>query len=69
LKAANDNIATDILKGADEIAAFLGEDRRAVFYAISKGRLPCFRVGQNIRARKTTLLAWIAQQEQTTRAA
>lgn len=63
MEAANDNIANDVLKGADEIAAFLGEDRRAVFYAIGKGRLPHFRVGQNIRARKTTLLAWIAQQE------
>lgn len=60
---ANDNIATDLLKGADEIAAFLGEDARAVYFAISKGRIPHFRVGQNIRARKSTLLTWIAQQE------
>lgn len=69
LEAANDNIANDILKGADEIAAFLGEDTRAVFYAISRGRLPHFRVGQNIRARKSTLLAWIANQELAARAA
>ncbi len=60
----NDNLASDILKGADEIAAFLGEETRAVFYAIQKGRLPHFRVGQNIRARKSTLLAWISSQEQ-----
>lgn len=59
----NDNIASDILKGADEIADFLGEDRRSVFYKISKGSIPHFRVGQAIRARKSTLLAWIAKQE------
>lgn len=69
MKAANDNIAGDILKGAEEIAAFLGEDARAIFYAISKGRLPHFRVGQNIRARKSSLLAWISEQEQAARAA
>lgn len=65
---ANDNVSADILKGAEEIAAFLGEETRAVFYAIQKGRLPHFRVGQNIRARKSTLLAWIGEQEKTARA-
>ncbi|MBZ7920535.1 helix-turn-helix domain-containing protein [Ensifer adhaerens] len=65
MKAANDNLASDILKGAEEIAEFLGEEVRAVFYAVRKGRLPHFRVGQNIRARKSTLLAWIAEQERT----
>ncbi|MDX3976711.1 helix-turn-helix domain-containing protein [Shinella sp.] len=65
---ANDNIAADILKGADEIAEFLGEDVRAIFYAIGKGRIPHFRVGQNIRARKSTLTAWIAGQESGARA-
>lgn len=66
---ANDNIAADILKGADEIADYLGEDVRAIFYAIKKGRIPHFRVGQNIRARKSTLTAWIAAQESAARAA
>lgn len=66
---ANDNIAADILKGADEIADYLGEDVRAIFYAIKKGRIPHFRVGQNIRARKSTLTAWIAQQESAAEAA
>jgi len=59
----NDNIAADILRGADEIAAFLGEDKRAVFYQIAKGGLPHFRIGQNIRARKSSLIEWIAAQE------
>ncbi|WP_334154360.1 helix-turn-helix domain-containing protein [Agrobacterium pusense] len=59
----NDNIASDVLKGAEEIADFLGEDSRSVFYKISKGSIPHFRVGNAIRARKSTLLAWIAKQE------
>jgi excisionase family DNA binding protein len=64
--ADNDNsISADLLKGADEIAAFLGEDRRAVYFALSKGRIPHFRIGQNIRARKSTLLAWMSEQERT----
>lgn len=59
----NDNLADDVLKGAAEIATFLGEDRRAIFYAISKGRLPVYRIGESIRARKSALRAWVAEQE------
>jgi excisionase family DNA binding protein len=59
----NDNLADDVLKGAAEIADFLGEDRRSVFYMISKNRLPHYRLGESIRARKSTLRAWVAEQE------
>lgn len=67
-EAANDNLADDVLKGAEAIALFLGEDPRAVFYAISRGRIPHYRVGNNIRARRSTLSTWIAGQEQAARA-
>lgn len=63
MEAANDNLADDVLKGADEIATFIGEGRRAVYHAIKKGTIPTYRIGENIRARKSTLLAWIASQE------
>ena len=63
MDAANDNLANDLLKGADEIAEWSGIDRRAIYYAISKGRLPTFRLGSNVFARKSTLTAWIAKQE------
>ena len=69
MEAANDNLVDDVLKGAEAIALFLGEDSRAIFYAISKGRIPHYRVGNNIRARKSTLSAWIAGQEQLARSA
>lgn len=63
MEAANDNLAADLLKGADEISEFIGIDRRSTYYAISKKRLPTFRIGASIFARKSTLLAWVADQE------
>jgi len=58
-----DSVADDILKGADDIAAYLGMDRRAIYYAISKGRLPTFRIGTGVFARKSTLIEWIVKME------
>ena len=64
MEHSNDNdLADDVLKGAAAISAFLGEDERAVYYAISKGRIPHYRIGESIRARKSTLRAWVAEQE------
>ncbi len=57
------NIADDLLKGANEIATFTGIDRRSVYYAIQKGRLPTFRIGSGVYARRSTLTSWIADQE------
>jgi excisionase family DNA binding protein len=64
MQADNDNISTDILKGASEIAKFLGLSRRAIYHAVDTGVLPTFRIGSNVFARRSTLLAWIASQEQ-----
>ena len=58
-----DNIATDILKGASEIAEFLGFDRRSVYHAAANDNLPHFKMGSTVCARKSTLLAWIEEQE------
>ena len=66
MQHANDNsLAADILKGADEIADFLGMDRRAIYFAVSKGRLPTFRIGSGVFARKSTLIAWISERERS----
>lgn len=65
----NDNsIAADLLKGADAIADFLGMDRRAIYFAVSRNRLPTFRIGSGVFARKSTLLGWIAEQERAAQA-
>ena len=67
----NDNtpLAADILRGADEIADFIGLPRRKLYHAVSRGSLPTFRIGATICARRSTLLAWITGQEQAPRAA
>lgn len=60
------SIAGDILYGADEIAAFLygsKDDRRTVYHLARTKRIPHFRVGMSICARKSVLLAWIAGEE------
>lgn len=62
----NDTLAADILRGADDIAAFTGLERSAVYYAIRKGCLPIFRIGGGVFARKSTLLAWVSAQESRT---
>jgi len=59
-------LAADILRGADKIAEFLFGDpgeRRKIYYLAEKCRLPVFRFGAVLCARKSTLLEWIAEQE------
>ncbi|WP_322884112.1 excisionase family DNA-binding protein [Sinorhizobium medicae] len=64
MKAANDNLAPDMLRGADAIAQYMGLPRRSVYHAISKGHLPHFRIGETVCARKSTLTTWISEQEE-----
>lgn len=59
----------DMLRGASAIADFLGFPRRTVYHAAAKGHLPTFRIGDLVCARKSTLTAWIAKQEQSGRVA
>ncbi|MGJ0505760.1 MAG: DNA-binding protein [Methylocystis sp.] len=64
--AQENNIAGDVLDGADEIAVFLFGDpkkRRRVYHLIERGELPVFRLGAGIHARKSVLLAFIAERE------
>jgi hypothetical protein len=66
-RAAASSLAGDILHGADGIAEFLYGDsklRRKVYNLVETERLPHFRLGAAICARKSVLLAWIEQQEQ-----
>ena len=61
-------LAEDLLRGADAIAIFVFGDvkqRRKVYYYASeaKVRMPTFRMGNVICARKSRLLDWIEQQE------
>lgn len=61
-------LAEDLLHGAEAIAVFVFGDarhRRKVYYYASdaKVRMPVFRIGNVICARKSTLRNWIATQE------
>jgi hypothetical protein len=65
------DLSGDLLEGAFAIARFVfGEEsakaRRKVYYMCDQkrgDRLPAFRVGSQIFARKSTLLRWIAERE------
>jgi len=59
-------LADDLLHGADEIATFIfGErgSRRKVYYLAECARLPVFRLGTMLCARRSVLMNWIAGQE------
>ena len=61
----------DLLRGASAIAFFLLNDsgqRRVVYHLFEKKRLPAFRLGKRIYARKSTLSAWIEALEAETNA-
>ncbi len=69
-RRAAESLANDVLRGAGQIATFLFGDvaaRRRVYDLADSGALPVFRLGTTICARRSTLLAWIADQERATR--
>jgi hypothetical protein len=65
-----DGLSADLLEGAEAIAEFMfgdGSKRRKVYHLASNekaaNKLPVFRLGSLICARKSTLMEWIAVQE------
>lgn len=69
IQSAPDGIelANDLLIGAYAIAEFLFGDRnkrRKVFHLAETSRLPVFRLGSRLCARRSVLMAWVAEQEQ-----
>jgi hypothetical protein len=66
MSGAEDGLAADILRGADELAQFLfgnKNERRKVYHLAATSNLPVFKLGSMICARKSILLKWIAEQE------
>jgi hypothetical protein len=56
----------DLMIGAAPIAEFLfGHPRkvRKIYYLSQHSRMPLFRIGSRLCARKSVLLVWIEQQE------
>ena len=58
-----DNLSDDLLQGADEIAAFIGCNRRRAFYLAERGLVPIIRIGKRLTARKSTIRRYIADLE------
>jgi len=60
-------LADDLLRGADAIAEFIfgkgTNSRRKVYYLAECTRIPVFRLGSVLCARRSVLLNWIAAQE------
>lgn len=64
------DLADDLLHGADEIAEFIfgrRGSRRKIYYLAECARLPVFRLGTMLCARRTVLLRWIADMESRAR--
>lgn len=67
MKSQTDDLATDLLTGAAEIAIFLFGDakhKRRVYHLVEKGGLPVVRLGNIITARRSTLRRFWDGQEQ-----
>ena len=65
--ASTPSFSTDLLRGADKIAEFLfgnPSERRKVYHLAETSRLPVFRLGAVLCARRSVLLEWVAHQEQ-----
>ncbi len=58
--------ANDLLRGAEQIAEFMFGDaafRRRVYYLAATSKLPVFKLGSMVCARKSVLLKWVEEQE------
>jgi hypothetical protein len=59
--AVDFSLADDLLKGADAIGAFLGANRRRVFYLLELGLIPCGKEGNVWICSKSALRAQYAK--------
>jgi hypothetical protein len=53
-----------LLYGAEAIAAFLGIEVKQARHRIDEGKIPTFKIGATVCARRRTLKAWLASLEQ-----
>ena len=61
------DLADDLLEGADAIATFMGWNRRRVYYAAERKLIPIFHMGDHLAARKSTLRRHVENLEQVQR--
>lgn len=56
-------IQGEMLYGTKAIAEFLGIRPRQALHLMEQGRLPHFHIGRVLCANRSTLRAWLAEQE------
>ncbi|MBV9521116.1 MAG: helix-turn-helix domain-containing protein [Hyphomicrobiales bacterium] len=56
-------VTGDLLYGVRAIAAHLGLRDRQALHLVESGKLPHFRLGKKICARRSSLAAWIVEHE------
>jgi excisionase family DNA binding protein len=49
------NPLPDLLYGCEKIAAYLGVTRRTAYHLIESGKVPAFRIGRTVCARRGTM--------------
>ncbi|MCW6513106.1 hypothetical protein [Lichenifustis flavocetrariae] len=54
----------DVVAGAKRIAPIVGMTERQTYHHAQAGRLPVWKVGQTLFARRSVLLAWLREREE-----
>lgn len=62
------NLRDDLVIGADAVACFLGMTKRQVYGCMERRHMPLFKIGAQICARRSVVLAWIQAREMATMA-
>jgi hypothetical protein len=62
---AENQQSEDLLYGYGAIAAYLNLRIRQAKHIAEKQSLPTFKIGKTVCARRSTLSAWLAEQEMT----
>ena len=57
------DLSDDLLRGAEEIATFMGVGRRQIYHLVQSGQLPVFKLGATLCARRSRIFDWIERQE------
>jgi excisionase family DNA binding protein len=53
----------DLLYGVAPIAAHLNLNAAQVYHLVAEGRLPSFKIGGRVCARRSSIAAWLAKME------
>jgi hypothetical protein len=57
------SIADDMLRGAEAIGEYIGEDKRRTFYLLESQLIPAFKIGALWHMRKSSYQRYIEQLE------